>query len=39
LRLKSELADLEVGGGMMNGDVAMEMLADVSSFEVVRPQI
>jgi glycerol kinase len=36
---KSELAHLKVDGGMTNGDVAMEVLADVGGFEVVRPEM
>ena len=36
---KSELAHLKVDGGMTNDDVAMEMLADMGGFEVVRPEV
>ena len=36
---KSGLANLEVDCGMMDGEVVMEVLADVSRFEVVRPEI
>ena len=36
---KSELAHLKVDGGMTNGDVAMEVLADVGGFEVARPEM
>ena len=36
---KSELAHLKVDGGMTNGDVAMEMLADVGGVEVARPEM
>jgi glycerol kinase len=36
---KSELAHLKVDGGMTNGDLAMEVLADVGGFEVVRPEM
>jgi len=36
---KSELAHLMVDGGMTNGDLAMEVLADVGGFEVVRPEM
>ncbi|KAI0261687.1 hypothetical protein BGY98DRAFT_1104402 [Russula aff. rugulosa BPL654] len=36
---KSELAHLKVDGGMTNGDVAMEVLADMGGFEVARPEM
>ncbi len=36
---KSELAHLKVDGGMTNGDVAIEVLADVGGFEVLRPEM
>ena len=36
---KSELAHLKVDGGMTNGDVTMEVLADVEAFEVARPEM
>ena len=36
---QSELAHLKVDGGMMNGDVAMEVLANVGGFEVARPEM
>jgi glycerol kinase len=36
---KSELAHLKVDGGMTNGDVVMEVLADVGGFEVARPEM
>ena len=36
---KSELAHFKVDGGMTNSDVAMEVLADVGGFEVVRPEM
>ncbi|KAF8493250.1 glycerol kinase [Russula emetica] len=36
---KSELSHLKVDGGMTNGDVAMEVLADVDGFEVARPEM
>ncbi|KAF8493255.1 glycerol kinase [Russula emetica] len=36
---KSELSHLKVDGGMTNGDVAMEVLADVGGFEVARPEM
>ena len=35
----SEFTHLRVDGDMTNGDVAMEVLADVVGFEVVRPEI
>jgi glycerol kinase len=35
---KSELSHLKVDSGMTNGDVAMEVLADVGGFEVARPE-
>jgi glycerol kinase len=35
----SDLAHLKVDGGMTNGDFAMEVLADVGGFEVVRPEM
>jgi glycerol kinase len=35
----SDLAHLKVDGGMTNGDLAMEVLADVGGFEVVRPEM
>lgn len=36
---KTDLAHLKVDGGMTNGDLAMEVLADVGGFEVVRPEM
>jgi len=36
---KSEFTHLRVDGDMTNGDVAMEVLADVGGFEVVRPEM
>jgi glycerol kinase len=33
---KSELAHLKVDGGMTNGDLTIEVLADVGGFEAVR---
>ncbi len=36
---KSELVHLKVDGGMTNRDLAMEVLADVGGFEVVRPEM
>jgi glycerol kinase len=36
---KSEVAHLKVDGRMTDGDVAMEVLADVGGFEVVRPEM
>jgi glycerol kinase len=35
----SELEHLKVDGGMTNGDLAMEVLADMGGFEVVRPEM
>jgi len=34
-----ELKHLKVDGGMTNGDVAMEILADIGGFTVIRPQM
>jgi len=39
LDAQSDLAHLKVDGGMTNGDLAMEVLADVGGFEVVRPEM
>ena len=39
LDANSDLAHLKVDGGMTNGDVAMEVLADVGGFEVIRPEM
>jgi len=36
---KSQLAHLKVDGGITNGDLAVEVLADVGGFEVVRPEM
>lgn len=36
---KTDLKHLKVDGGMTNGDVCMEVLADVGGFEVVRPEM
>ncbi|KAH9967110.1 glycerol kinase [Russula compacta] len=36
---KTDLAHLKVDGGMTNGDLAVEVLADVGGFEVVRPEM
>jgi len=36
---KSELTHLKVDGGMMNGNLAMEVLMDVGRFEVVQPKM
>ncbi|KAH7907889.1 hypothetical protein BJ138DRAFT_1092107 [Hygrophoropsis aurantiaca] len=35
----TSLAHLKVDGGMTNGDVCMQILADVGGFEVVRPEM
>ncbi|KAH9479526.1 Glycerol kinase [Psilocybe cubensis] len=35
----SDLKHLKVDGGMTNGDLAMEILADLGGFEVVRPEM
>ncbi len=34
-----DLKDLKVDGGMTNGDLAMTILADISGFNVVRPEM
>jgi len=34
-----ELKHLKVDGGMTNGDMAMEILADVGGFSVIRPEM
>ncbi|KAI0272316.1 glycerol kinase [Gloeopeniophorella convolvens] len=39
LDAKCDLAHLKVDGGMTNGDLAMEVLADVGGFDVVRPEM
>ncbi|CCM00757.1 uncharacterized protein FIBRA_02797 [Fibroporia radiculosa] len=36
---KKELKHLMVDGGMTNGDMAMEVLADIGGFTVVRPEM
>ena len=36
---KVELKHLKVDGGMTNGDLAMQVLADVGGFGVVRPEM
>ncbi|OCH84614.1 glycerol kinase [Obba rivulosa] len=36
---KQELKNLKVDGGMTNGDMVMEILADVGGFTVVRPEM
>lgn len=33
------LKHLKVDGGMTNGDTAMQVLADIGGFEVVRPEM
>ncbi|KAF9561219.1 glycerol kinase [Agrocybe pediades] len=35
----SDLKHLKVDGGMTNGDLAMEILADIGGFDVVRPDM
>ncbi|KAG6332038.1 hypothetical protein ID866_7049 [Astraeus odoratus] len=35
----TDLRHLKVDGGMTNGDVCMEVLADVGGFEVIRPEM
>jgi glycerol kinase len=35
----SELKHLKVDGGMTNGDTAMQILADLGGFGVVRPEM
>ncbi|KAH7922318.1 glycerol kinase [Leucogyrophana mollusca] len=35
----TELKHLKVDGGMTNGDVCMEILADIGGFDVVRPEM
>ena len=39
LDARTDLAHLKVDGGMTNGDLAMEVLADVTGFEVVRTEM
>jgi glycerol kinase len=36
---KSELKHLKVDGGMTNGDLVMEILAEIGGFQVVRPEM
>jgi glycerol kinase len=36
---KAELKHLKVDGGMTNGEVSMEILADLGGFDVVRPEM
>lgn len=36
---KSDLKCVKVDGGMTNGDVCMEILADLGGFTVVRPEM
>jgi glycerol kinase len=36
---RSELKHLKVDGGMTNGTVTMEILADIGGFDVVRPEM
>ena len=35
----SDLTSLKVDGGMTNGDVAMQILADLGGFDVERPEM
>lgn len=35
----TDLKHLKVDGGMTNGDLAMEILADIGGFSVVRPEM
>ena len=39
LDARTDLAHLKVDGGMTNGDLAMEVLADVTGFEVMRTEM
>ncbi|KAJ7065074.1 hypothetical protein C8F01DRAFT_983421, partial [Mycena amicta] len=39
LDAETDLKHLKVDGGMTNGDVAMQVLADVGGFTVVRPEM
>jgi glycerol kinase len=34
-----DLKNLKVGGGMTNGDLAMNILADIGGFDVIRPKM
>lgn len=34
-----DLKHLKVDGGMTNGDIVMEVQADIGGFEVVRPEM
>lgn len=36
---KTDLKHLMVDGGMTNGDTAMQVLADIGGFTVVRPEM
>jgi glycerol kinase len=36
---KAAMTEMMVDGGMTNGDIGMQILADVGGFEVVRPQM
>lgn len=36
---RAQLSQLKVDGGMTNGTVAMEILADIGGFDVVRPEM
>ena len=35
----ADLSHLKVDGGMTNGDMAMQVLADIGGFSVVRPEM
>src|SRR5689334_4134144 len=35
----TELKALKVDGGMTNGDLAMEILADISGYGIIRPEM
>lgn len=39
LDAKSDLKHLMVDGGMTNGDICMEILADIGGFDVIRPEM
>lgn len=36
---KVDMKHLKVDGGVTNGDVAMEILADIGGFDVIRPEM
>ena len=35
----ADLKHLKVDGGMTNGDLAMDILADIGGFSVIRPEM